>query len=81
VALKNAKIDLLRPDAVFAIQRERELEPLLQPLRLSRRVQLIGLRSSPAVVRRDTSARRQYRARQFASYFTSAGSWILNGPG
>jgi polynucleotide 5'-hydroxyl-kinase GRC3/NOL9 len=72
LALKNAKLDLLRPSAVFAIQREKELEPLLIPLRRSQRAQLIELRPSPAVTPRDASARRQHRARQFAAYFSSA---------
>jgi polynucleotide 5'-hydroxyl-kinase GRC3/NOL9 len=37
LALKSAKIDLLRPSAIFAIQREQELEPLLVPIRRSGR--------------------------------------------
>ncbi len=72
LALKNAKLDLLRPQAVFAIQGEAELEPLLIPLRRSQRVKLIELRPARAVVRRDANARRQHRARQFGAYFASA---------
>ena len=35
LALKLAEIDLLRPAALFAIQSQQELEPLLMPLRRS----------------------------------------------
>jgi polynucleotide 5'-hydroxyl-kinase GRC3/NOL9 len=72
LALKNAKLDLLRPSAVFAIQREKELEPLLIPLRRSQRAQLIELRPSPAVTPRDSNTRRQHRERKFAAYFGNA---------
>jgi len=71
-ALKLAKIDLLRPSVIFAIQRERELEPWLIPLRRSRRVRVIDLPRSPAAGQRDTAARQTHRARQFASYFRAA---------
>lgn len=72
LALKTAKLDLLRPRAVFAIQGESELEPLLIPLRRSQRVNLIELRPAAGVVRRDAGARRQHRARQYAAHFASA---------
>jgi polynucleotide 5'-kinase involved in rRNA processing len=72
INLKMAKIDLLRPEVLFAIQQDRELEPLLKPLRHSRRVQVLNLPSSPASRNRDIPLRRAYRARKFADYFADA---------
>jgi polynucleotide 5'-hydroxyl-kinase GRC3/NOL9 len=72
LALKNSKLDLLRPQVVYAIQREDELEPFLVPLRRSRRAEVIVFRPSKVAVHRDIYARREYRARQFAGYFTQA---------
>ncbi len=70
--LKLSKIDLLRPSVVFAIQREQELEPLLTPLRLSRRVRVVDLHPSLSIQPRNTLTRRAYRASQFARYLRAA---------
>jgi polynucleotide 5'-hydroxyl-kinase GRC3/NOL9 len=70
--LKLAKINLLRPTVVFAIQSNKELEYLLRPLRCSGRVRIMDMRPSPAVSRRDPLMRKAYRARQFARYFENA---------
>lgn len=70
--LKLSKIDLLRPAAVFAIQRTRELEHLMIPLRRSQRVRVIDLTPSAAVRPRDMPARQAYRAARFARYFAGA---------
>jgi polynucleotide 5'-hydroxyl-kinase GRC3/NOL9 len=72
LALKNAKLDLLRPSTVFAIQRESELLPFLLPLRRSARAQVIELKPSQAVVPRDVHARSEHRVRQFSGYFSGA---------
>ncbi len=72
LALKLAKIDLLRPAVVFAIQADGELAPLLAPLRRSRRVRLVELPASPARRPRDMSDRQAYRRDRFASYFAPA---------
>lgn len=72
VALKLAKLDLLRPRTVIALQQEGELEVLLLPLRRSRRVRLVELRPSPARRVRDRSQRQAHRARQFAAFFAGA---------
>jgi polynucleotide 5'-hydroxyl-kinase GRC3/NOL9 len=72
LSLKLAKIDLLQPAAVFAIQRARELEPLLIPLRLSQRTHVIDLHPSVAVRPRYPPARQAHRAVQFANYFATA---------
>jgi polynucleotide 5'-hydroxyl-kinase GRC3/NOL9 len=69
LALKMAKIDLLQPSAIFAIQCEQELEPLLVPLRLSGRVLVVTLRPSAAVHRKENAHRRAHRRRKYADHF------------
>jgi polynucleotide 5'-kinase involved in rRNA processing len=78
VTLKLAKLDLLRPHTVIAIQRSRELEPLLKYLRHSSRPRLIELPCSASVSRRDCSARRLHRAEQFVRYFAGADTLKFN---
>ncbi len=70
--LKQAKVDLLEPTAVFAIQRGVELEHLLVPLRRSARTLVIDLPVAPAVRLRDIAARRAHRAAAFRQYFAGA---------
>ncbi len=70
--LKLAKIDLLEPDVLIALQRGAELEPLLRPLRKSARVQLVELPVSPHVRIRERLERRRHRAQSFARYFADA---------
>jgi polynucleotide 5'-kinase involved in rRNA processing len=77
-ALKLAKIDLLRPEAVFAIQAGDELESLLIPLRRSRRSRVVDLSASPDARRRDVPTRQAYRADQFANYFRNARLLSIN---
>lgn len=80
IALKLAKIDLIRPSVLFAIHRERELEPLLAPLRRSRRVRVVELASSPAARRREREERQESRAKRFADYFRQANHVLVNWP-
>jgi polynucleotide 5'-kinase involved in rRNA processing len=72
LALKSAKIDLLRPSVIFAFQREQELEPLLRPLRGSGRARVVDLKPSGAVIPRNPEVRRRHRAQQFANHFAGA---------
>lgn len=72
IVLKLAKIDLLCPSAVFALERHAELEGLLSSLRRSRRARVIDLQPSPAVQPRDVATRQAHRAAQFARYFADA---------
>jgi polynucleotide 5'-kinase involved in rRNA processing len=72
LALKQAKIDLLQPQAVFAFQRNTELEPLLLPLRRTRRTQVITLKPSDAARERNVEERRRHRQASFSSYFEPA---------
>ncbi len=71
-SLKHAKVDLLEPGAVFAIQRGCELEPILGPLRRSARTRIVELPPASAIRPRDMLTRRAHRARLFARYFASA---------
>jgi len=73
MALKLAKIDLLQPQVVYALQVNEELEPLLQPLRRSQCTRIVDLASSPDVKQRLQAVRQAYRAERFASYFKRAG--------
>lgn len=70
--LKHAKVDLLEPTAVFAIQRGCELEHILVPLRRSARTRVVDLMAAPAVRPRDFAARRAHRAAAFRRYFADA---------
>jgi polynucleotide 5'-kinase involved in rRNA processing len=78
VALKLAKIDLLRPLRVIALRRGEELEPLLSPLRRRCDVERVELDPVDRIRRRDTAARRLYRRRRFAAYFASAAHLNVN---
>jgi polynucleotide 5'-hydroxyl-kinase GRC3/NOL9 len=73
LALKLAQIDLLMPNCVYAIQRADEMEPLLVPLRRSRRTKVIDIQAAPAARRRSHPVRQAHRARRFADYFGKAG--------
>ncbi len=68
-ALKNALVDLLRPEVVIGLQRGNELEHLLVPLRCSCRTRAADLPVAQTVQRRDSAARRAHRARQFRRAF------------
>ncbi len=76
--LKLAKINLLRPSILFAIQRDRELDPLLRPLLSSRRLDVVKMPISPSAKSRDLPSRRAFRAEHFAQYFADAGAKILS---
>ncbi len=72
VDLKWAKVELFRPCTVVALTRERELEPLLSPLRHLPDVNLVEVPVCDAVRPRTTEARRAYRAACYRAYFASA---------
>jgi polynucleotide 5'-kinase involved in rRNA processing len=71
-ALKQAKVDLLRPTVVVGIQRMNELEYLLVPLRRSRRTRVVDLPASRAARRREVIVRQEHRAARFRRYFEDA---------
>jgi polynucleotide 5'-kinase involved in rRNA processing len=79
-SLKLAKIDLLRPSVLVAIHRERELEPLLAPLRRSRRVRVVESAASPAARPREREERQESRAKRFAAHFRQANDLLVHWP-
>ena len=72
LALKYAKIDMLEPNRVYAIQREKELNPLIMLLRRSQRCKVIQLSPADAAVTRSQGMRQAYRSQKFAAYFHDA---------
>ena len=76
--LKLAKINLLRPSILFAIQRDGELDSLLRPLLRSRRLKVVKMPVSPSAKSRDLPSRRASRAEQFAQYFANAEAKIVS---
>jgi polynucleotide 5'-hydroxyl-kinase GRC3/NOL9 len=72
LSLKLAKINLIRPSVLFAIQRKTDLENLLRPLRRSGRVRVIDLKPCPAVRIRGSAERAEYRSIQMSRYFRTA---------
>ena len=71
-ALKSAKIELLQPWMVIALEREGELEPLLAPYRHRSEPVVERIAVAAAVVRKTTEERRARRQRRFAEYFRGA---------
>ncbi len=71
-ALKQWKIALLEPETVIGLQRQRELEHILGPLRRDRRVRAIELPVSARVVARRREERTAYRRERLRRYFAPA---------
>jgi len=78
IHLKLAKIDLLRPSVLFALQREKELKNLVLPLRRRRNISVLEISPSPLAQRRDISVRKAHRAAQFSQYFTKGSHLRVN---
>ena len=72
LALKEWQIELLRPSVVIGLQRDREIESLLEPLRREKRLELQELRPSPAVQKRSQDERRRYRRERYEACFRQA---------
>ena len=77
-ALKQWKIELLAPSVVVGLQRGRELEPILWPLRRDRRVRSVELAVSPYAVERSREARIAWRRERLAGYLAEARPHLLN---
>jgi len=73
-ALKQWKIELLRPSVVIALQRGGELEPILCPLRRDGWTKIVELCPSPLVLARSREARIARRREMLALYFEGASS-------
>lgn len=76
-ALKQWKIELLAPDAIIALQRGRELEHILTPLRLERRFPLHVLPVAPAAQPRSPERRASHRRRLFCRHFERSRIWKI----
>jgi polynucleotide 5'-hydroxyl-kinase GRC3/NOL9 len=77
-ALKQWKIELLAPSLVIGVQRSRELEAILWPLRRDGRVRCVELSVLPYAVERPREARITRRQEQLARYFEGAQPCLLN---
>ncbi|MBW1730888.1 MAG: hypothetical protein JRH08_07615 [Deltaproteobacteria bacterium] len=75
---KQAKIELLNPSVILALQRGKELEPILTPFRRSGRVNIIDVKPSLATVERSPYMRRRYRRLRFTKYFENSHTITLD---
>ncbi len=73
LALKQWKVELIRPHTVIALVKGRELEPILWPLRLAGRPRVVELPVSPEARPRDRAERVARRQRLLNRYFHGAG--------
>ncbi len=71
-ALKGAKIRLLDPEVIIALQTENEIEHLVAPYRVRTRPRVLVLPVSKAVKPRSREQRVANRQLKFAAYFTGA---------
>lgn len=70
--LKQAKIDLLRPDIVVALQRAGECEPILRLYDRSSRPRVFRMPALAAARTRTHDERRRHRERALAAHFASS---------
>ncbi|MBI2219084.1 MAG: hypothetical protein HYU51_17500 [Candidatus Rokubacteria bacterium] len=70
--LKQAKIDALRPDAVVALQRDGECEPILHAYGRSARPAIVRLPAAVLPRRRTQEDRRRHRERMLAAHLAGA---------
>lgn len=70
--LKLSKINLLKPQKVFALQRNRELESWLNPLRRSLRVFIEDVECISEKFQRNIDMRTEYRMNRYKQYFSHA---------
>jgi|SRR5579872_4825585 len=91
--LKHAKLALLAPDHVVALQRRHECEPALAPLKYRENVRIHRLPVPRVIVPKSPAFRAQRRAGRFARYFEGAelrhynfddvvmtGTWLNSAP-
>jgi polynucleotide 5'-hydroxyl-kinase GRC3/NOL9 len=70
--LKQAKIDVLAPDVVIALQRDGECEPILAPYGAARRPAVIRIPALAPPRRRSQDDRRRHREQALAAHFSGA---------
>lgn len=71
-ALKQAKIDLLRPDLVICLERGGECEPIVRPYQAVGRLRVLRLPVPEVVRRRSQEERRRHREQALERYFAGA---------
>ncbi len=76
--LKWSKVDLLRPSALITLEKDRELEFILTPLRQRGWPEIIPLKAAKAARRRSIEERRRGREAAFRSTFEGATRLVLN---
>ncbi|GMQ77993.1 MAG: hypothetical protein BMS9Abin02_0486 [Anaerolineae bacterium] len=70
--LKWAMVELLKPTRVVAFPQEREMEPILAPLRRLMGSSLCLLTPAPGIVIRTDEDRKSFRSQQYQAYFQDA---------
>lgn len=70
--LKKRKIDLVQPRFILALQRNDEIEPILELFKENPRIRIFRLPISPEVRIRSMEERRAYRNKRFQEYFKEA---------
>jgi len=76
-ALKAAKIRLLKPSHIVAIDAEGETEEVLSAIKQNKPLEILRLLPSSKVKVRDAEERRKRRERQFTEYFKGARKKVL----
>lgn len=71
-ALKQMKIDMLRPDLVIALEREDELEPILASFRFQKSPTVVTLPVPDAARTTSRAERTRFRQTRFLSFFADA---------
>jgi len=71
-ALKAAKVNLFRPDALIALEHQREIEHILAPYAHRQTPKVIRLKPSAEARPRTSEQRKARRERQFAEYLRPA---------
>jgi polynucleotide 5'-hydroxyl-kinase GRC3/NOL9 len=70
--LKRKKIDLISPHFIIALQKENEIEPILEPYKEDLSTKIIRLPLSPQVRPKSMEDRKSYRTNKFRDYFKFA---------
>jgi len=78
IALKQAKIELLRPDFILSFSRKSELEPILSSFRYISYYKIRDIKISNEVSRKSPDFRSSERERKFLSYFNKSRKLRLN---
>ncbi len=71
-ALKRYKIDLLRPDVIIGLERERELSHILDPLRFMEKPHAWRIPVPAGATPKNRTRRMEWRAKRFREYFSAS---------